>query len=282
MKIDHFRHKNVSEKSQTGFSLSGLLSEQHSLFTNERQSMLYITLLQHGPLGAEKLHQVTGLHRETVQRELMKMERLGTVQFLPSGNKKRAKACSLQALQERLLVQQDQFSQLLQPLLTAATQRHVPLVSVLTGDYHFGLLQMQLLRLQPAGTTLRVLSTQPRAWVQAMQEAKRLQTFEKLRIQKEVRWQLSCFSGQRGEVEYNNREYFAGQPVHLKRVYRYVETVLTSPLQTQVWFQHVVISIFDAVPSIHIVLEDSRVVRAMEAYFHILWSVESSASVVSE
>lgn len=76
--------------------------EKSSLFENDRQAAIYLVLLKDGPLGVEKIHQQTKLHRETIQRELKKMASLGTVQILTLNRNKKAKAVSLSVLQEIL------------------------------------------------------------------------------------------------------------------------------------------------------------------------------------
>lgn len=106
-----------------------------------------------------------------------------------------------------------------------------------------------------------------------MVSSRKLDQFERLRIKKEIGFRLSCFSKYRGEVEYNNRTFFTTQPPHLKRKYRYIETADSSPLQIQVWENHIVISIFSAQPNIHIVFEDKNIRSAMKSYFDILWKI---------
>ncbi|MBP7075317.1 MAG: hypothetical protein KBA81_08060 [Rhabdochlamydiaceae bacterium] len=129
------------------------------------------------------------------------------------------------------------------------------------------------MKLQSEKQDIFVISTQPKAWREAMVSSRKLDQFERLRIKKEIGFRLSCFSKYRGEVEYNNRTFFTTQPPHLKRKYRYIETADSSPLQIQVWENHIVISIFSAQPNIHIVFEDKNIRSAMKSYFDILWKI---------
>lgn len=243
------------------------------LFGDPDQSAIYLALLRQGPLGAEKLRQVTGIHRETIQRTLKKMEKLGTVSILKTGRNKKALASPVSELQKRIELQKDNFDLLLKPLLEAESEKLRPNIKIYTGSQAFGLLQTKLLKLQPSEHDIEVISARPKDWLEAMVQARRLSHFEELRLSKKVRFMLSCFSELRGQVEHNNREYFAGQPENLKRQYRYIDTDISSPLQIQIWFNTIVISIFESVPSIHIVIEDAKVCKAMRAYFKILWGV---------
>lgn len=253
--------------------LSEQLQKNIALFSDKEQALVYTTLLREGALGAEKIHQKTGLHRETIQRTLKKMVKAGTVQIIKTGRNKKAFPTSISSLQEMLESSRDNFNGLLKPLLEAEANRRGPKVEVYTTNHAFGLLQLKLIKLQPIGQDIEVISTHPKEWVQAMVDAKKLKLFEDTRLKKEIRFLLSCFSEFRGQVEYNNREFFASQPPSLKRQYRYIETDDSSPLQVQVWFSHIVISIFESSPSVHIVIEDARVVKAMRAHFNVLWSI---------
>ncbi len=249
------------------------LSKNKQLFSNPRQAHIYLTLLRSGAMGAERLSKETKLHRETIQRELKKMEGKGVVKITRAGRNRRAEAIPIAALQEALERSKENFDSILKPLLEVEAAKNEPQVQIVSNDHSFALLQIKLLKLQPERETIYVLSTQPKAWREAMTGSRKLNAFEKLRIEKEIGFQLSCFSDYRGEVEYNNREYFAGQPATLKRKYRYVETEESSPLQIQIWQNAVLISMFKISPSMHILIENKDVRKAMRAYFDVLWSV---------
>ena len=249
------------------------LEQNVSLFKNKEQASIYTTLLREGSLGAEKLHQHTGLHRETVQREIKRMEGAGTVKITKAGRNKKAGAISISRLQEILEAKNQNFTALLKPLLEAEGEKLGPKTQIYTNNHNYGLLQLKLIKLQPPTSDIQVISTHPKDWLNAMVESGKLGQFERTRLDKKIRFLLSCFSELRGQVENNNRQYFADQPPQLKRQYRYVETADSSPLQIQVWFNCIVISIFDATPSIHIVIEDLRIAKAMRSYFNILWNI---------
>lgn len=249
------------------------LKDNVLLFANQDQAVLYVTLLREGPLGTEKLHQITQLHREMIDRELRKMEKTGTVTLIKNGRNKKAHAISIAGLQDILDQKNTNFNELLKPLLEAENNRKIPKLAVYMNDQAFGLLQMKLIKLQPKDQAVRVISTHPREWLAAMLQSRKLSRFETVRLEKEIPFMLSCFSERRGEVEFNNREYFAAQPEKLKRQYRYVETSGSSPMQIQIWFHCIVISLFESAPSIHIVIDDLRIVKAMNSYFQILWSI---------
>ncbi len=250
------------------------LVKSTGFFENERQALLYTTLLRLGSLGVEKLHQHTLLHRETIQRELQKMSGRGTIILTKNNRNKKATAISLSTLQERLEEKRENFDQLLKPLLEAEIKNSQRTIAQLYhGNHAYGLLEMKLIKTQPPKTPVHVFSTQPKKFLEAMLESKKLDLFERVRIKKEISIELSCFSELRGEVEYNARNYFYDQPVNLKRKYRYVETELSSPLQVQIFYSTVVMSIFDALPSVHIAIQDEHVVKAMRTYFKILWDL---------
>jgi len=249
------------------------LQKNKQLFDNDRQAAIYLVLLNNGPLGAEKIAQETKLYRETVQRELKKMEKLSTVKILKTGRNKKFEVTSLSTLQEILDASKDNFEKLLKPLLESQSNKSQPKIEIYTNDHKFALLQIKLIKLQPKKHDSYVISTQPQNWTRAMISARKLEQYEKIRLQKEIKLFLSCFSEFRGQVEYNNRNYFTSQPQNLKRHYRYVETSESSPIQIQIWFQTIVISIFNSTPSVHIVIEDKRVAKAMHSYFKILWGI---------
>jgi len=253
-------------------NFSRFITEGSPFFENERQAVLYMTLLREGTLGTEKLHQKTHIHRESIQRELKKMERNGTVVFQQSGRNKKAGAVSVSSLQEILEMRHEKFENILKPLFDAeAANSKNTKVQVLYDSHAFGLLQMKLVKTQPRGQQVHVISNQGKSWIKAMIESGKLSRFEKIRLEREVVLELLCFEETRGQVEENAREYFAGQPPQLKRKYRYVDTELSSPLQIQIWFNSIVISIFSVTPSVHIMIENPQVVSAMLAYSKILW-----------
>ncbi len=248
------------------------LLEKTDLFENQKQASIYLVLLKGGALGVEKIHQQTKLHRETIQRELKKMASKGTIQILTLNRNKKAKAASLTALQEILEEKRVSFDRLLKPLLEVEAKGNGRKITQLfQGNHAYGLLQLKFIKLHPHNTPVHVISTHPKGWVTAMIESRKLDRFEKIRLQKEIPFELLCFSELKGQVEKNAREYFASQPAHLKRKYRYVNTELSSPLQTQIWGHAVVMSLFESTPSIHIIIEDIDVVKAMKTYFKILW-----------
>jgi sugar-specific transcriptional regulator TrmB len=253
--------------------LENSLSEMGDLFSNKRQASIYLSLLQEGSSGVEKIHKATGIHSEAIQRELKKMALKGTVRVARNGRNKKIQAVSISRLQEILEKSKEKFDFVLKPLLEIASENQQPKVNVFINNSAFGLMQTRLLKVQPQGHDVFVISTHPQAWREAMIEAGKLSLFERERVARKVGFLLSCFSAFRGEVEYNNREYFADQPQALKRKYRYIETADSSPLQIQVWDAHVVISIFSAEPSIHIVFEDKNIKKAMKSYFDILWKI---------
>lgn len=243
------------------------------LFANRRQAALYLALLRSGVTGVEGLYKATGIHRESIQRELKKMVIQGTVHITLTGRNKKIEAVPISQLQETLEQTREKFDLLLKPLLEIEAEGQHPKVNVFVNSHAFGSLQLRLLKLQPDAQSIFVISTHPKAWRETMVESGKLILFEKERITKKIQFYLSCFSEFRGQVEHNNRQFFAGQPPHLKRKYRYIETADSSPLQIQIWLHHVVISIFSARPSIHIVFEDKHIQKAMKAYFDILWKI---------
>ncbi len=257
-------------------TLADSLQELRGLFGNRRQAAIYLALLEAGATGIEKLHKETGIHSETIQRELRKMTARGTVTITRSGRNKKVQAVPVAALQESLEASKEKFDLILKPLLEAAAEKSDPKVSVVMGDHALALLQLKLMRLQPRGEEVRVISAHPQAWREAMVNSGKLALFERERLERKVGFLLSCFSAFRGQVELNNRQYFPDQPAALKRKYRYIETADSSPLQIQVWQSHVVISIFSASPSVHIVFEDTHIKKAMRSYFDILWRVGTS------
>jgi hypothetical protein len=201
------------------------------------------------------------------------MDAKGTVLISRAGRNKKIQAVPISKLQEILESTKEKFDFLLKPLLEVAAEGQHPKVNVFINNHAFGLLQTRLIKMQPDGNDIFVISTLPQAWREAMVESGKLFLFERLRLEKKVGFLLSCFSAFRGQVEYNNREYFSDQTKGLKRKYRYVETADSSPLQIQVWHSHVVMSIFSANPSIHIVFEDKNIHAAMKSYFDILWKI---------
>lgn len=249
------------------------LQKNRQIFSNDRQATIYLALLQNGPLGVEKLAQTTGLHRETLQREIKKMEKLFSVRILQTGRNKKIEASPISALQQILDESTNNFEKLLKPLLETQSDKNQPKIEVYMNDHKFALLQIKLMKLQPEKNDSYVISARPQKWINAMINSRKLEQFEKIRLQKRVGILLSAFSEYKGQVEYNNRNYFTSQPKNLKRHYRYVKTNESSPIQIQIWFQAIVISIFDSTPSIHIVIEDKRIVKAMRSYFKILWGI---------
>ncbi len=244
------------------------------IFRNERQSMIYLTLLQNEEMGAEHLHQHTLIHRETIQRELKDMEERGVVTITQHGRNRKATAVPISSLQEKLEQYQINFDQLLKPLLVSASSNKKKTTSAILHDNHaYSLLQTRLMKLQPENTTVHVMSVQPEKWARAMLDHRKLEPFEKLRVKKKVKFQLLCFSELRGQIERNTLKYFVDQPKALKREYRYVDSELSSPIQIQVWHNTIVMSIFSAVPSIHITIENTQITTAMDAYFNLLWAL---------
>ena len=250
-----------------------LLTNTAGLFDNRRQAAIYLALLKIGSSGIENLHTETGVHRETIQREVKKMHRIGTVAIQRLGRNKKIEATPPSQLQEILEATKERFDFILKPLLEVSAEQQHPKINVFLGHHHLGLLQLRLLKLQPPKQNICVISTHPKDWREAMVASGKLEQFERLRIKNDVGFLLSCFSKYRGEVEHNNREFFTTQPPALKRKYRYVESTDSTPLQIQVWENHVVISIFSAKPSIHIVFEDKNIRNAMKSYFDILWRI---------
>lgn len=242
-------------------------------FENERQSQIYLGLLEKGPLGAAQISNHTGLHRETIQRELKKMAANGVVKIDRSGRNKKTRAISVGELEEKISTNFQSFNLLLKPLLETQANKKIPQIQIYTGNHDFGLLQTRLIKIQPTGDDVRVISAQPKAWIDAMTESRKLDLFERLRMEKRANFKLCTFSQYKGQVEHNNREYFAHQPAKLKRQYRYLEADRSSPIQIQVWHSHALLSIFSQRPSVHILIEDNKIAAAMLSYFKILWNV---------
>jgi sugar-specific transcriptional regulator TrmB len=251
--------------------LTPLLSQQKQLFENQRQALIYSSLLSSGPLGVEHIAKNTGLHREAIQRELKKMALLGTIVITKQGRNKKVRAVSTATLQDIVEKRFDEFNNILKPLLETEANSKKAQTSTFFGNRNYARLQVQLMRLQPKKTPITVLSVRPREWVEAMNEGKQLRKFEEYRIEKECDFLLLCFNELRGQVENNNREYFYWEPQNLKRKYKYISSEFSSPLQIQTWYDTCVISIFDAEPSTHIVIKDINVAKAMKAYFQLLW-----------
>lgn len=249
------------------------------LFKNERQSLIYLTLLQNEAMGAEHLHQHTQIHRETIQRELKDMETRGVVMITQEGRNRKASAIPISSLQEKLEQYQVNFDQLLKPLMMAASSNKKKVsTSILHDNHAYSLLQLKLMKTQPKGSVVHVISVQPKEWVSSMLEFRKLEPFEKLRLSKEVKFQLLCFSDLKGQIEENTRKYFVDQPRGLKREYRYVTSELSSPIQIQIWHNTIVMSIFSVTPSLHITIENAQVRKAMYSYFLLLWGMEDSKS----
>lgn len=253
--------------------LESQLTKTGNLFDDRRQSAIYLSLLRQGEVGVEALRKDTGIHSETIQRELKKMVKKQTVSIIHKGRNKKIKATPLSQLQEILENNINQFDFLLKPLLEVSAEAQQPKVQIFLGEHNFGMLQIKLLKLQPEAHNIDVISTQPKNWREAMINSGKLDQFEKLRLKKEINFNLSCFSSNRGEVEHNNRQFFPDQPQALKRKYRYVESSDSPPLQIQIWQNTIVISIFSAQPSIHMVFEDKNMKKAMKAYFNVLWEI---------
>ena len=243
------------------------------MFDNDKQALLYTTLLRTGPLGAEKLHQQTKLHRESIQRELKKMTKNGTITLAQVGRTKKAKAIPITSLQEILEQKTNAFSLILKPLLEVESLRNKLDIQVVQDSHDFGTPQVKLMKLQPPNHPVRIISAQPKAWLGAMIEARKMKLSEDVRIKKSIPLELLCFTDLKGEVEEMNREYFASEPKDLKRKQRYVDAELSSPMQIQVWHNQIVISIFQITPSVHISIENPQIVKAMNTYFSLLWKM---------
>lgn len=255
------------------FQLADSLQEVRGLFANRRQAVIYLATLESGQVGVEALRKKTGIHSETIQRELRKMTVRGTVVVTRAGRNKKVRAVPVAELQEILASTKEKFDFMLKPLLEAAAEKGQPKVSVFMGSSELAQVQLKLVRSQPHKEDVRVISAHPQAWREAMAEARKLDLFERERLTRNVGFMLSCFSAFRGQVEHNNRQYFVDQPASLKRKYRYIETADSSPLQIQIWQNHIVMSIFSATPSLHIVFEDPHIKKAMRSYFDILWGI---------
>ena len=243
------------------------------VFAGEKQSLIYLALLKEGPLGAERLHAETGLHRETIQRELKKMQKAGTIRFERHGRNKKATPVPISVLQEQMERNRDVFTGLLKPLIEAQSSQKKPKIEIYAGNHAFGQLELKLIKLQPKDFSIKVIGAKPKAWIEAMIESRKLSYFEQVRLEKEIPFLLTCFSQDKGHVEHNNREYFAAQPQSLKRKYRYVETELNAPLQIQLWCDNILISMFESFPSIHIYIQDKRIAAAFNSYFELLWGI---------
>ena len=244
-------------------------------FNDTQEALLYLTLLETGALGTEKLHQKTGLHRETIQRLLTKMKTKGTITLTQKGRNKKAEAVPIEELQQKIEGIKTNFDLLLKPLLEVTADKKSPKIQIYTGNHSFSLLQMRLLNIQPQEEEIKVISAHPKEWVEAMIESRKLNQFEDLRLKKGAPFLLSCFSELRGQVEHNNATYFSGQPSKLKRQYRYVESEGSSPIQIQIWFNSTLLSIFEPSSNLHILIEDNRIKKAMDSYFQILWKLGS-------
>lgn len=253
--------------------LTTSLHKTGDLFNDRRQAAIYLALIKHGVSGIEKIHQETGIHRESIQRELKKMEQRGTISITQKGRNKKIQAVSVSKLQEILESEKQKFDFILKPLLEVEAENQHPRIKVYTGNHAFGQLQLKLMKLQPAGEDIYLISAHPEAWRKAMVESGKLSQYEKLRVEKKVGTLLTCYSEYRGQVEYNNRVIFANQPQATKRKFRYIDTKDTSPVQIQIWHNHIVLGIDGAIPCIHMVFEDKNIKKAMKSYFDILWKI---------
>jgi HTH-type transcriptional regulator, sugar sensing transcriptional regulator len=250
-----------------------MLSQLEKLGFSTEEAKVFLAVLEEGRCTAGPIVKRTGLHRQIVYDTLAKLKTRHLVSETVQSNRKNWTATSPSAILKEIQVKEALANEIL-PNLLSLQQRseHRQEVRVFEGFEGFRAVHMENINAQPKDTIVPVIGATGWDWASAMEKARCLKKYEKLRIGRGVNHQLIFFKREKDNTQRLVEKYYADEPRESRREYRFLPEEFQSPVGMQVWHDNVTLVIYSD-PVLIIQIKNDLVVKNFRKYFDILWLI---------
>ncbi len=250
-----------------------MLSQLEKLGFGSEEAKVFLAVLEEGQCTAGPIVKRTGLHRQIVYDTLAKLKTRHLVSETVKSNRKNWTATSPSAILKEIQMKEALANEILPDLLSLKQRsEHRQEVRVFEGLEGFQAVHMENMNAQPNDSIVPVIGATGWDWAGAMDKARCLKKYEKLRIEKGVNHHLIFFKQEKERTLKLVEEYYVHQPQESQRQYRFLPDEFQSPVGIQVWHDNVTLIIYSD-PLLIIQIKNDLVVENFQKYFDILWMI---------
>lgn len=240
---------------------------------NKEEAKVYISLLESGQTTAGPIVKKTGLHRQVVYDTLEKLKNKELVCEAIKSNRKNWTASSPAQIMQQIKKQENLAKEILPDLFSAyKLSGHKQEVRVFEGIDGFRAIHKNNIEDQPRNSEVMIMGSTGWQWTRNMEKSHFLDQFEKIRMSKNMKFNIIFFEKERKETEKLIKEFWLKQPKAQRRTYRFLPDYFESPVGMQIWEDNITMIIYSET-ILAIQIKNELVVENFKKYFEFLWKI---------
>ena len=234
-----------------------------SLGLSEKESLVYLALIELGEVGSSKIIKKAGLHGQYVYDALNKLEKKGLIQHVIKRGRKKFMAKSPNVLVNLIARQQLLAEETAKTIQSLALIPEEQKSEIFVGSESYTINEFALINRAPEGCQLLVIGGQGDHFAEEM--GKDIEKYEKIRVQKKilVRYLGSQEQSQELENSKKTRKYFE---------YKILPGLFTGLVNTNIWPEILNFNIYGE-PVTSFVVYNKEIADSYRQFFEVLWKM---------
>ena len=242
-----------------------IISSLESLGLNEKESLVYLALVQTGETGSSNLSRATDLHTQFIYQALESLEKVGLAQHVIRRGRKKFSAKHPQSLVRHADQQRrtaESVATILEKLTTMPKEQRF---EVFQGRDSYVAHEFDFLKETPADSEILIISGDGDRFLEEMGDL--IREYEKIRLKKQISVR---YVGSRGQQNYlasnsHKRELFS---------YRLLPGLFTGQVSTDIWPSAIGFNIYGS-PVMSFVVSNEVIAGSYRQFFETLWKLGS-------
>ncbi|MFA5188984.1 MAG: helix-turn-helix domain-containing protein [Patescibacteria group bacterium] len=236
-----------------------------SLGLSEKESLVYLALIELGEVGSSKIIIHTGLHGQYVYDALNKLEEKGLIQHIIKNGRKKFIAKSPNILVNLITRQQLLAQETAKRLAELAVMPEEQKSETFAGAESYVANEFELLNNTEDNNQLLIIGGKGDHFAAEMGEG--LKQYEKIRVQKKIIIRYIGSQEQKEELENlkKSRKYFE---------YKILPGLFTGLVNTNIWPETINFNIYGS-PVTSFVVYNKKIAQGYHQFFEVLWKMAS-------
>jgi sugar-specific transcriptional regulator TrmB len=240
-----------------------ILADLQSLGLKEKESLVYLALLELGEVGSSKIIRKSALHGQYVYDALESLEEKGLVQHMIKNGRKKFIAknpSTLVGLIDRQKAVASSVAEKLKEVMIMPPHQHF---ETYQGNESYLAYEFEVLKSAPEGCEVLIIGGSGDDFANVM--GKNLYEYEKMRIQKKISVRYIGSENQKKELlrSVNHRELFE---------YRILPGLFTGMVNTNIWSDSIGFNIFGS-PVTAFAISNPVIAGSYKQFFETLWKL---------
>jgi len=234
-----------------------------SLGLSEKESLVYLALIELGEVGSSKIILQTGLHGQYVYDALNKLEEKGLIQHIIKNGRKKFMAKSPNILVNLITRQQLLAQETAKRLAELAVMPEEQKSETFAGTESYVANEFELLNNTEDNNQLLIIGGKGDHFAAEMGES--LKQYEKIRVQKKIIIRYIGSQEQKEELENStkSRKYFE---------YKILPGLFTGLVNTNIWPETINFNIYGS-PVTSFVIYNKKIAQSYRQFFEVLWKM---------